>query len=252
MHLTAADLKEFYDTTEGRLVHRVIRQRLKHLWPSVKGQRVAGFGFTLPYLRGWIGEAEATVALMPSRNGAVYWPPETRGLVALTDEGQWPVETNSVDRMIIAHSLESYDTLQLALAEASRVLKAQGSLIVIVPNRAGLWARSDSTPFGYGNSYSFGQLRDVLKQHLFVVEQTDRALFFPPSSSRLVLSLAVIVERIGRRFFPALGGVNILEATKQLYSGTLVGAATVDAAARRRRFLTSPRPLSRLGTPETK
>ena len=50
--------------------------------------------------------------------------------------------------------------------------------------------------------------------------------------------------------FNAFGGVNIVEATKQLYAGTLVGAPAVQAAqAARRRFLTAPKPLSRVKTP---
>lgn len=41
-----------------------------------------------------------------------------------------------------------------------------------------------------------------------------------------MLSLAP-PEKIGRRFFNAFGGVTIVEATKQLYGGTMVGADPV-------------------------
>ena len=81
MHTSAIDLKEFYDTTQGRVVQRIIRQHIRQLWPDVKGQRVVGLGYAVPYLRSFLGEAERVIALMPMQQGAVFWPPEEQGLV---------------------------------------------------------------------------------------------------------------------------------------------------------------------------
>jgi hypothetical protein len=128
------------------------------------------------------------------------------------------------------------------LQEAWRVLVGQGRLLMIVPNRSGIWARIDSTPFGHGTPYSLGQIRHFLKEYTFVPERAERALFFPPTSSRLMLVTAGMWEKIGQAFFNAFGGVNIVEATKQLYAGTLVGATAAQAA--RRKFLTAPKPVA--------
>lgn len=256
MYTKAIDLKEFYESTQGRVVQRVLRQYLRQLWPSVQGQRLLGLGFATPYLKPFTGEAERIVALMPQTQGAVFWPAnekgDEKGLVGICDAAAWPIETNSIDRLLIVHGLYDYENLDEILREAWRVLVGQGRLILVVPNRTGIWARADSTPFGHGTPFSLSQIKNSLKEYLFVPERSERALFVPPTSSRLMLAMAPVWEQAGRKFFPAFGGVNMVEASKQLYAGTLVGA-TVPAAVRRRPPVPAgTTPGARAGYPHTK
>lgn len=240
MTMTAVDLKEFYDTMQGRVVQRVLKYHLRQLWPSVKGLRVAGLGYPMPFLRPFLDEAERVIALAPMQQGAIYWPPEHKGLVSACNETELPIETNSIDRLVVIHTLDSADSMRGVLQEAWRVLTGQGRLILIVPNRTGVWARIDSTPFGHGTPYSLGQMKHFLRESMFVPETTERALFFPPASSRLMLVTAPLWEKAGHMFFNAFGGVNIVEATKQLYAGTPVGATS------RQRFAPAPKPVPTL------
>lgn len=247
MHTKAVDLKEFYESIQGRVVQRILRQHIRHFWPSVQGLRVLGLGYAAPYLRPLMEEAERVVSLMPSQQGAVFWPPEERGLVSICQEGELPVETNSIDRALVVHGLQGYESLDATLKETWRVLTGQGRLILIVPNRSGIWARFDNTPFGHGTPYSVGQIRHFLKEYMFVPERSERALFVPPSASRLMLAAAPVWEKLGAKFFNAFGGVNIVEASKQLYAGTMVGAATEQTTlALRRRAATAPVPNPRV------
>ena len=62
------------------------------------------------------------------------------------------------DRLIVAHGLESCERPAALFEEIWRVLAPGGKAIFLVPNRAGIWARRDATPFGYGSPYSIGQL----------------------------------------------------------------------------------------------
>ncbi len=241
MQNNAVDLKEFYDTTQGRVVQRIIRQHIRELWPDVKGQRVIGLGYAVPYLRLFQGEAERVIALMPMQQGAVFWPPEERGLVSICDEAELPIESNSIDRLLVIHTLNSVESMNAVLQEAWRILSGQGRLVMVVPNRSGIWARMDNTPFGHGTPYSSGQLRQFLKEYMFVPERTERALFFPPAASRLMLATVGAWEKIGQSLFNAFGGVNIVEATKQLYAGTMAGAPVTAKA--RQRFMTPPKPV---------
>ncbi len=240
MHTSAVDLKEFYDTIQGKVVQRILRNHIRQLWPDVRGLRVVGLGYASPYLRPFLGEAERVVALMPMQQGAVYWPSEASGLVSMCDEAELPVESNSVDRLLVIHTLNSVESMHAVLQEAWRILTGQGRLVMIVPNRSGIWARMDNTPFGHGTPYSSGQMRQFLKEYMFVPERVERALFFPPASSRLMLVTSGAWEKIGHSLFDAFGGVNVVEATKQLYAGTMVGAPAT--AKTRQRFMPPPKP----------
>ena len=59
----------------------------------------------------------------------------------------------------------------------------------------------------------------LLRENMFTPYQTEKALFIPPTRSRMVLSSAPAMEKIGHRWFPAFAGVTIIEATKQIYAG---------------------------------
>ena len=92
-------------------------------------------------------------------------------------------------------------------------------MIVVVPNRRGLWARFETTPFGHGLPYSSRQLSTVLCENLFTPYQSEKAVVIPSSRSRMMLSSAPAMEEIGHRCSPAFASVTIIEATKQIYAG---------------------------------
>jgi hypothetical protein len=217
MHIKVVDLKEFYDSIQGRVVQRILRQHIRSFWPDSAGLRVLGIGYAIPYLKPFLGQSERVAALMPARQGAVFWPQDEKSLVCICDETATPIETNSVDRILMIHP--AHEGLEDALRECWRMLAGQGRLILVVPNRSGLWARADGTPFGTGAPWSMGQVRHMLKECQFVPERLERALFVPPSTSRLILATAPAWEKVGQRFFNAFGGVNVVEAGKQLYAG---------------------------------
>ena len=56
-------------------------------------------------------------------------------------------------------------------------------MIVIVPSRRGVWARTDSTPYGQGLPYSKSQLRDLLHRADFSPIFWGEALYAPPVAS---------------------------------------------------------------------
>jgi len=61
MHLDVGELRSFYYTTQlGRMVQRMVRERLRALWPDIHGQTLVGFGFAAPYLRPFMEERPLT------------------------------------------------------------------------------------------------------------------------------------------------------------------------------------------------
>ena len=221
MYRDAVDLREFYRTSLGQVAQRMIRRRIRQFWPELRGQTVLGLGYATPYLLPFRQEAERILAVMPASQGVVFWPPEGPGCVTLSDEEDLPLPDVSVDRVLVVHCLEAADKSRAMMREIWRVLAGGGRLLVIVPNRSGLWARTERTPFGHGQPYSASQLGQMLRDHLFVPERSARALFVPPISSRFLLASAPAWEEIGERWFERFAGVTVVEASKQLYAAPL-------------------------------
>jgi SAM-dependent methyltransferase len=215
-------LQDFYATSTGAVARRLIRQKLRAMWPNINGMSLLGFGYTTPYLRVFQGESERVVALMPAQQGAMAWPPEAPRLVGLCDETLFPLPDRSVDRVLLVHAIESSEALRRMLREVWRVLDDGGRLIVVAPSRRGIWARFERTPFGHGRPFTVDQINSVLRDAMFEPVCTEAALFVPPVRSRIILSAAPAWERMGNRLFGLLAGVTLTEATKQVYAGTPV------------------------------
>ncbi len=218
MHLDVLDLRNFYYRSAlGRAVQRVVRDQLVTLWPEAKGQTVVGFGFAVPLLRPYLGQARRVIGLMPGPQGVMPWPPGEPNCSVLCEETIWPIETGSVDKLVVLHGLETSENPGAVLDECWRVLGPGGKAMFVVPNRAGLWSRSDRTPYGYGRPYSLGQLELQLRKHNFVTERALSALFQPPSEKRIWRKFARMLEVAGR-YLPviAAGGVLFVEVSKQV------------------------------------
>lgn len=219
MHHDIEDLRGFYyQRALGRVVQRILRDRLTLRWPerNCAGMTVAGFGFAAPMLRPYLATARRVTALMPGPQGVMGWPAGQANHSVLCDETAWPIETGSIDRLVMLHGIETSDHPAALLAEAWRVLGPGGRMIVMVPNRAGLWAASDATPFGLGRSYTAGQLEAQTRKAGFVTEWHGSAVYIPPSDRRFWLRSAQMWERTGTRISRVLiAGVVLVELSKQ-------------------------------------
>jgi SAM-dependent methyltransferase len=213
------DLRKFYSKRAGRLVRRLISSHIAVLWDDVKGDDILGYGYAVPYLRTLQEKNNNCFAVMPSRSGVHLWPNENLNKVCLSHEGELPFATESIDKILVVHGFEYSEDPLILSQELWRVLKSNGRLMLVVPNRLGLWARGDWTPFGHGRPYSHRQIHRYLQDNLFVVEREERALYMPPFRSFLVLRTAYTMEVFGKYIFPGLAGVHLIEASKQIYAG---------------------------------
>ncbi|MAS44093.1 Methyltransferase domain-containing protein [Albimonas donghaensis] len=220
MHLDVIDLRRFYYRTPlGRAAQRSLQEAIRALWPNVAGETVVGFGFAAPLLRPFVKEAARVVCLMPGPQGVCRWPPEGPNMAVLAEETHWPLRAGAADRLIVAHALENSERPSALLEEMRRVLAPEGRAIVVVPNRSGMWARSDATPFGYGRPYSTSQLESALRAHDLAPEHASAALYGPPSHRRYWLRTHRLWEAAGRRLdVQRLGGAVLVEATRRVYA----------------------------------
>src|SRR4051812_29759011 len=225
------DLEEFYGSTLGQTTARLLRARLREVWPNVRGENVLGLGYTIPLLRPFVEEAQRTLAFMPAPQGVTRWPREGRNLTTLVDEMDLPLPDRSIDRVLLMHAVECTEQVRPMLREIWRVMADGGRLIVVAPTRAGLWAQIDRSPFYQGHPYSPGQLAALMRANMFAPLRQTRALFMPPTRSRLAMRMAPAVERFGQRWLGRFAGVSVIESGKQLYAGIAERAQSQPVAA---------------------
>ncbi|HEU0223771.1 MAG TPA: methyltransferase domain-containing protein [Paracoccaceae bacterium] len=219
MHLDVVDLRSFYYRTKlGRSTQHALQAGIRGLWPKVAGETLLGYGFAAPLLRPFMAEARRVICLMPSGQGVMPWPSGGPNVSVLVEETLWPVPSGFADRLLIAHGLETCERPGALLDEIWRVLAPGGRVMFVLPNRSGLWARGEATPFGFGRPYSLGQIEAQLRRHQFTPEGHAAALYGPPSHRPFWLRTAALWERIGLRMGASrLAGAILVEATKQLY-----------------------------------
>ncbi len=226
MHADIIELREFYSTTLGHLAERSIAMALKPVWPAIPSERLVGIGYVVPWLERFREGTERTFAFMPAGMGAAAWPQGEKSLTALVFDEELPLPDSSVDRILMVHSLEHSEDPRETLKEMWRVLSPGGRLVIVVPNRRGLWARFETTPFGNGRPYSKGQMMRLLRDANFTPGGWNEALLFPPSNNRAVMRATQWLETLGHRLAVPFAGALVVEAQKRMYQGVPVSSRT--------------------------
>ena len=150
---------------------------------------------------------------------------------ALVDENELPLPDAAVDRVLLVHALEMTHDPGALLREIWRVLASGGRLLAVVPNRRGLWARMDTTPFGHGRPYSRAQINQLLRETWFTPTGWSEALYVPPVRAAGSCARRSAWERTGATLSAPFAGVHLVEATKQVYRAIPARAREAPAGA---------------------
>ena len=216
MFENSSDLHDYYRTRQGRHVAMRLRRMVGDFWSRSPNACNVAIGYPPPVLR--TEDRPPVLSFTPMRLGPRPWPPKAPGRSVLVNGRSLPLQNVQLDRLLLVHALEFDPSPSRLLEECWRVLDGAGRLMVMVPNRNGLWARAEKTPFGHGRPYSRGQLRKLLADHGFNPVRAQTALFMPPAALGLFLRFGPQIERIGSNWSPGIGGVLLVEAEKNLYA----------------------------------
>jgi SAM-dependent methyltransferase len=217
MSIDVVDLRAFYSQRLGTVARHFVGRGIREHWNETQGLRLLGIGYAGPYLGLFRDEAERCLAFMPAAQGVVKWPTVRPTLSALVDDLELPLPDASIDRVLLVHALENSQNPTALLREVWRVLASGGQLLAVVPNRRGLWARMDTTPFGHGRPYSRSQITSLMRDAWFTPVSWSEALYVPPIQRGWFLRSAVAWERVGATLSAPFAGVHIVDATKQVY-----------------------------------
>lgn len=230
MRQNVNQLSRFYDSPMGLATQSMVMRRLSALWPlegdGASGHDILGLGYCAPYLSAYLPLAHRMILAMPEQQGAMIARSRRGNMSCLIEEDSLPFAPASFDRVLLAHAIEETDRLPALLAEVWRVMKPEGRVVIIAPNRSGLMARSDSSPFGAGRPYSRAQLSASLKAAQFVPCAWTGALYVPPITRLMGAGIVSGFERFGETVCPRFSSLVLVEAIKRLYAGTDGGSAS--------------------------
>jgi len=218
-------IERFYASPLGKTARAMVNRRLDPLWPKadgdMKGLDVLGFGYCAPYLMRYREQAGSLIFAMPEDQGAMISRSKRGNITCLVEDERLPFATASFDRVFVAHGLEDTQRPARLMDELWRVLRPEGQIVILAANRAGLWSRSDASPFGSGRPFTRGQLGAVLTGAQFLPTAWAGALYMPPS--RRLTGIAGGLERFGETVMPRFSGLILVRAIKRLYANTQSG-----------------------------
>jgi SAM-dependent methyltransferase len=164
-----------------------------------------------------------------------------------------PFEENSLDLVVLPHSLELNLDPHTTLREVERVLVPEGKVVICCLNPASLWGLRQRRAhlyrrFGVGELYlpdagdfiGYWRLRDWLRLLSFEVESSNFGCWRPAFSSEKWLDRFSWMDPVGERSWPIFGAVYFIVAVKRVRRPMLINPAW----KRAKRIATAPVPVA--------
>jgi len=184
------------------------------------------FGLHCVQVGAW-GEPETFLSGARTRRTALVAGDSRPGVSLVADPAALSLQSDSVDVMLLPHTLEFAPDPHEVLREAARVLAGEGELVVVGFEPLGSWALRNAftrggCPPGIARTIAAPQLADWLKLVGFEVAPAERYLYAPPFASLRTAKARGFLERLGRRAWPRFSGAYLLHARKRVHSMTPV------------------------------
>ena len=143
----------------------------------------------------------------------------------ISHASQLPILSQSVDAVLLPHTLEFEPEPQSVIREVDRILVGEGQVLILGFEPLGTWVARHSLaregfPPGLVATLSRRRLRDWLTLLGFDVVGTRRFLHTLPLASLESTALSRGLERLGRQLDGRFGSAYLLKARKRVYTLT--------------------------------
>lgn len=146
----------------------------------------------------------------------------TAGASACATSEQLPLASDSVDLVILPHTLDFAIDPHQVLREVERILIPEGRVLILGFNPFSFWGAwrlalkwRGSVPW-CGHFLSYRRIVDWLGLLGFDVEYSDVCAFAPPVRREGWAQKLTSLERVGRRVWPMIAGVYAVRAVKRV------------------------------------
>jgi SAM-dependent methyltransferase len=215
-HSFAARLRKWYRSVLGAELLRAEKAITDDLVGMLFGFHVVQVGVLDPAID-LLSESRISHKIVVDTDGRLR---TNAGLAALADE--LPFDADSVDAVLLAHSLEFADDPHAVLREVDRVLIGDGHLVLLGYNPAGLFGlwrwllkRRQHPPWS-GSFRTAGRIRDWLALLGYELIAEHHGFYRPPLQQSGLLARLSGFERLGSRFWTRHGGVYVIVARKRV------------------------------------
>ena len=208
-------------------------------------------------------ESPEVQPMPPPEDASISTVPPDVSVALCCDFAALPFPGQSLDLVVLPHTLERAGDPHQTLREVERVLVPEGRVMILGFNPASLWGlrqragrvrqavglggRNATSLPRSGEFLNYWRLRDWLRLLGFEVEGGRFGCYRPPFASARWLERTAWLEAVGERWWPVLGGAYYLVAVKRVRGMRLVGlarnenrqargAGAVVASQRRRQF----------------
>ncbi len=184
------------------------------------------FGLHCLQVGAW-GEPDTFLASARTRRAALVSARPVPGAALVAEPAALALQSDSVDVMLLPHTLEFAPDPHEVLREAARVMAGEGELVVLGFEPLGSWALRNAfthggSPPGIARTIPATRLADWLKLIGFEVGPAERYLYAPPVPGLRTARARGFLERVGRRAWPRFSGAYLLRARKRVHSMTPV------------------------------
>jgi len=213
-------LQDWYNCPVGQLLLEQEREQLDNILPTLFGYHIVQVGCLLGddllsssrVLNKILIDADKAGDMLTP---AIYGYPDAM-----------PIESDSVDVVVLPHTLEFERDPHQILREVDRVLIPEGHVIVLGFNPWSLWGlwrllfgRSGKAPW-CGDFLSLTRTEDWMALLGFDVVLVRHYFFRPPLQRGGIMSKLHFMEKLGAKLWPRLSGAYVLMAKKRVATMT--------------------------------
>src|SRR6478609_839282 len=223
-------LHDWFETPPGRYLLA---------WEQAQFDQAVSDVFGYHALQLGLAEVEALrTNRMPHRWLALSDPAMPVRSALVTDFSALPFPANSLDLVVLPHTLELSPDPHATLREVERVLVPEGRVVISGLNPASLWGMRQRRAHLYrrlgfgelflpeaGDFIGYRRMRDWLRLLSFEVESGRFGVYRPAVRSEAWLDRCRWFDNAGERWWPIFGAVYFLVAVKRVRGIKLIGPA---------------------------
>lgn len=209
-------LRGWYNRPVGQLLLDMEREQLDEILPTLFGYHIVQVGCLLG--RDLLTNSRISHRLIIDPDVSETLVP---GLVAYPDA--LPLNSDSVDVVLLPHTLEFERNPHHILREVDRILIPEGHVVVLGFNPWSIWGllrllrhRKTTQPPWCGDFLSYTRTKDWLALLGFDIVSTRGYFYRPPLKNKSLMKQLTFMEKLGARLWSRLSGAYIIVAKKRV------------------------------------